>query len=369
VKSYDVAVIGGGIMGTSAAAYLAESGQTVILLDKTAIAAGASGRNSGAIQHPFDAPFARLHHESLDLYRELADDTGAFARPDDPVGLLLLSPDPYAVAEAAVDIRQTTPELEPRVLTPDELATIEPALTRGLHACRIETGYPVAPAAATNAFARRARLAGAEIRTDAHAEPVIADGRALGVRVASTGETIAAGQVLVAAGPWSNELVPGWLDAPPIVRSWGVVVATALKAPPRHVLEELGINSLGRPVDRLFSLVTAGGASSVGSTFFSDEPQPETLVASLMERAARFVPALVGARRLGVRACARPVSRDGRPLIGPVAGIANLFVCAGHGPWGISTGPASARLVVATMSGAAPLAEFMPDRFAATHSG
>jgi glycine/D-amino acid oxidase-like deaminating enzyme len=43
--------------------------------------------------------------------------------------------------------------------------------------------------------------------------------------------------------------------------------------------------------------------------------------------------------------CARPLSSDGRPLVGRVPGIDRLWIAAGHGPWGISTGPATARLV------------------------
>jgi glycine/D-amino acid oxidase-like deaminating enzyme len=42
--------------------------------------------------------------------------------------------------------------------------------------------------------------------------------------------------------------------------------------------------------------------------------------------------------------CARPQSVDGRPFIGRMPGTEGLFVCAGHGPWGISTGPASAAI-------------------------
>ena len=37
---YDVAVIGGGIIGTSAAAFLAEAGASVVLFERTAIGAG-----------------------------------------------------------------------------------------------------------------------------------------------------------------------------------------------------------------------------------------------------------------------------------------------------------------------------------------
>ena len=54
---------------------------------------------------------------------------------------------------------------------------------------------------------------------------------------------------------------------------------------------------------------------------------------------------------------------DGRPFIGPVPGVADLFVCAGHGPWGISTGPASAALAArAVLDGTRPPAELAANR-------
>jgi glycine oxidase len=77
----------------------------------------------------------------------------------------------------------------------------------------------------------------------------------------------------------------------------------------------------------------------------SSEPDPPAWLAALRRVGARYVPAVAEAPLVGLRHCARPVSVDGRPLIGAVDGIDGLFVAAGHGPWGISTGPGSARLV------------------------
>src|SRR5262245_30163679 len=48
----DVAVVGGGILGVSLAAQLAETGRRVLLLERAELGAGASGRNSGIVQHP-----------------------------------------------------------------------------------------------------------------------------------------------------------------------------------------------------------------------------------------------------------------------------------------------------------------------------
>ena len=131
--------------------------------------------------------------------------------------------------------------------------------------------------------------------------------------------------------------------------------------PPRHCLEEAEIGASigteppayerGGPDTFDFSLMTALGVSAVGSTFLEARPDPADWTERLLQRASTFVPGIFEAPIRGVRACARPVAADGRPLIGEVSGVDGLFVCAGHGPWGISTGPASARLIVDRMLG------------------
>ena len=99
----------------------------------------------------------------------------------------------------------------------------------------------------------------------------------------------------------------------------------------------------------LFSAVTARGISSIGSTFMTERPDPEALAPRIVANATRFLPALAGASPRGLRACARPISADGRPYLGLVA--ENVAVATGHGPWGITLGPASARLVADQLLG------------------
>jgi glycine/D-amino acid oxidase-like deaminating enzyme len=349
-QAADVCVIGGGIVGASAACFLAEAGASVVLVERGRLAAAASGRNSGSVQHPFDPPMARLHAATVDLYRALAVQDPEFALPPEPAGVLLLSHDEDALEQAAVGIGLRAPELNPRSLSPAETQRLEPALADGLAGCLLETGYPVAPASATLAFARRAVRAGARILEGEAATPVIVEDRVAGARL-SSGAEVACDLVLIAAGPWTPGLVPGWAAEPPIRSVWGVVVGVHLEAPPRRLLEELGIDNPGETVPSLFSLITTGGTSSVGSTFLDREPDAGAIAPILVERAAEFVPVLRGARQESVRACARPASFDGRPLVGRAPGVEGLFVCAGHGPWGISAGPGSAAMVGHEMLG------------------
>ena len=130
-------------------------------------------------------------------------------------------------------------------------------------------------------------------------------------------------------------------------------VEVRLERPPVHVLEESGLEDIAaEPPESLFSIVTATGVSAAGSTFLREEPDPQAWAPRLLEQGARFLPALRGAE-WSARACARPQSPDGRPLLGAIAD--GLHVASGHGPWGISLGPGSAKLVAEEILGGAPI--------------
>ena len=140
----------------------------------------------------------------------------------------------------------------------------------------------------------------------------------------------------------------------PVLALWGVNVEVRLPAPPRHVLEQTGIDALtsaGGGPGSLFSMVTAGGVSAVGSTFVPEEPDPAAVAPVLLERGARYLPALASPGAFSARACPRPQSRDGLPILGHYGEVEGLYVASGHGAWGISLGPGSAELVAAAILG------------------
>ncbi|MGQ0608085.1 MAG: NAD(P)/FAD-dependent oxidoreductase [Chloroflexota bacterium] len=376
----EIVVIGGGIIGCAAAAILADRGARVTLVERAAIGAGASGRNLGAIQHPFDPVLAPLYADSLARYRALAATTADFVIGDEPAGLLLLNRDVDAAAVQARRQQDAVPELRPLLLSPDEVVRLEPSLRRGPAAVRLATGFPIPPASATAAWARLAQDRGARLTLGSAARPIIEGGAAVGVRLDDT--LISSDAVLVAAGPWTPALVDptgGWA---PIRATWGVTLQLRLDgAAPRHIVEEDELDAINRAaaataraaadadVDTeppsLFSIASAGGVSTLGSTFLPAEPDPARIAPLLLRRAAAFLPAIEGAEIVESRLCARPQSVDGRPFIGSVAGVRALYVCAGHGPWGISTGPASAAIAARiVLDGTPPPPELSAGRLA-----
>ncbi|HYN51805.1 MAG TPA: FAD-dependent oxidoreductase [Thermoleophilaceae bacterium] len=361
----DVAVVGGGIVGCAAAAFLAEAGARVELFERDELAGAASGRNSGVLQHPFDPVLAELHPETL---RHLAELDG-FELPAEPAGVLMLATEPGPLDETAGAIARDQPELQPLLLDPAGVRELEPAVGEELWGCRLETGYPVRPEAATLALAESARRAGATLHEGRKARLWLVDGELRGVL--ADGEQHAAGAVLVCAGPWTAQVVDPTGSWRPIVPVWGVVLDVAMGDPPRHVVEQVGVEEVAAgsrlargsgpartgatgsaPPGSIFSLVASEGAISVGSTFLTEEPDPVAWIPELYRRGQRFVPALARARVESARACARPVSLDGRPLLGPLE-TEGLWVAAGHGPWGISTGAATGRLAADIVLGRA----------------
>ncbi|WP_445148708.1 NAD(P)/FAD-dependent oxidoreductase [Baekduia sp. Peel2402] len=329
----DVVVIGGGIVGVSAALFLAEAGASVTLLEAEAVAAAASGRNAGSIQHPMDAVRSELYEESVAIHRRF----GVIG--DEAAGLLVVGPD----ADAAVAGAAAFPGLRAEPLDAAALRAVEPEMAEGLDGVLVHgTGYPAHPAAATHRLAEEARALGATIVEGVRAVPEVVGGRAVGAR-ADDGTLHAADRVLVAAGPWSSALADPTGEWSPVSALWGVTMQVAL--PPghgvRHRIEEwdepfdAGVQFEATPLDD----VTVLGASRTIET-----PDETTYAAAILSRAARFLPILASARTVKAATCARPVTPDGLPLLGPVPGVEDLHVAAGHGPYGISLGPASGRI-------------------------
>jgi glycine/D-amino acid oxidase-like deaminating enzyme len=341
--SKEVIIIGAGVVGCATAYFLALEGIGVTVVDPNGIAAAASGRNNGLIEHPYDAETAGLYEETVEL---LSDVLGA-GFPSEPAGTLLLTHDERTARELRQHYAQF-PSLRPQALNADQAREAEPLLAEGLCGCMLHTGYPIMPVEATTAFADLARAAGADFVLG---EPLALVREGEQVRgVSWSGTQHLTDAVLVCAGAGTAQVVDGLVDPSIITPLWGVIVSIELPRRPRHPLIEgaLAIAQGGGEIklQAPFTLLDSPSWLAVGSTMLEGaEPDRERWAPTLLERGREFVPSLAQAEVKDVLACARPRSFDNRPILGLVPGQEHLWIAAGHGGRGMSIGPASARLV------------------------
>jgi glycine/D-amino acid oxidase-like deaminating enzyme len=144
-----------------------------------------------------------------------------------------------------------------------------------------------------------------------------------------------------------------------------VTVQVALDLPPRLRVEEWDAAGDDLDVPAIFEVTPLGDVSVLGATRAADEPDPAAIAPAVLERATRFLPGVAGARTVAVRACPRPVAVDDIPLLGPLPHADGLHVAVGHGAYGISLGPASARIAADALLHGTPV----PPAFAADRLG
>ena len=241
-KAADVIVIGGGIVGLSAAYFMARRGIRVVLLEKGRLAWEQSSRNWGFVRQqgrdPAELPMAALSNriwcgieQELDADMEWSQG-GNLALAQNADDLDRYDEGAQAARAAGIDTR---------VLTPDQVSALVPAMqgrfAGGLHT---PSDGQADPLKATLAFARGARQAGADLREHCAVNAIYTSGgRAAGVATAA-GE-LRADAIVCAAGSHSSFLgrMVG-LRLPQ--RSMRATVAATAPLPP---LTRLGIWAAG----------------------------------------------------------------------------------------------------------------------------
>lgn len=343
--TYDCVVIGGGIVGAATARAIAARGKRILLLERAMPGGEASGAAAGMlapqIEAAADDPMLPLALAARDGYpalvAELDRRTGVNVGYR-PGGIALLA---LEEAEAARLQAQVAAQLAMGLAAEwlDRSALVRrhpgvgPAALGALLAPRDACVNNVTLTAALLADAARY---GAEIADHEAVTGVVTGfGRVTAVTTARRG--YGTGAAVVAAGAWSGELkgLPRPLPVEPIRGQMAVVTW------PR-----------GEPAGVLFGhhvyVVPRGDDALLGSTMeragFEKDTTPEGL-AHIFQEAAALLPALGGQRLHRVWAGLRPMTPDGRPLIGTDPQVAGLVYATGHGRNGILLGPLTGDIV------------------------
>jgi glycine/D-amino acid oxidase-like deaminating enzyme len=336
--SPDAIVVGAGICGAAAAFFLQERGLEVLLLDRGRVSSGTTGVGEGNVlvcDKP-PGPERELALLGRELWIELGERFPA-ARVTRKGALLLDHPDG------------------------SDGGALEPALAPGVRVLHEPDDLQVDPGAFTRALA-----AGLNVREGA-AVASVEQGRV----TLEDGERLACEHVVVATGPWAAALT-----RLPLEPRKGQLVALA--TPPRLIrhklieaayMDAVAAGDEGLAVAVVVEQTLDGDEVLVGSSRERVGFEPtvrEDVTQAMLERAARFVPALSELPVTRSWCGFRPWLPDGLPAVGPLA--PGIWTSSGHEGAGICNGPISGRLLASMIGGEQPdldPAPFDPRRFSA----
>lgn len=366
--SPDVLVIGGGIVGCSAAYFLSKLGARVTLVERDGVAAHASGLSAGGLNplagDHIPGPLAELamwsYRMHLSLWEELAERSDVAFEPRlVPWLRVALSEGDLPVLDRAQAAFEAADGFTARLLTGAEVLEMEPRITPdAIGGVYLYGNAAVDSRALTLALMTAAEGMGATfMRAEVRA---IQTGEAGSVTATVTGRTLSGGSAVIAAGPWSTGVIGS--KAPLPVRPLKGQILRLDPAGPayRYDIAYPGGEAHPKP----------DGLVWVGATVEDigfDARTTDAARSSLMADAVRAIPALAGSRLAEQTACHRPVTADGLPAIGRVPGHENVYAATGAGKKGILLGPAMGKAVAdmaVTGQTDVPVDGFGLDRFA-----
>jgi glycine/D-amino acid oxidase-like deaminating enzyme len=330
-----VLVVGGGVLGVSTAAQLAQRGADVVLVTESALASGASGRslswlNSFGGQR--SAAYHRLRMEGIQRYRAWAARMPAsdYLRFDG--GLTWAAPGSTSHQEAFAAMQANG--YDARWLSRDEVAELVPGVDP---AAIPEEGAIFNPSegwvdlvALIDDLTTQFQAAGGVLRTDAgQVSVVVEDGRAVGV-VTGDGQRIEADTVLLATGAAVAAMVkPFGVTIPDATPLALLVRTTKVDAGLVATLNTPRVSLRPTPDGRLVMDSDAAADEVIAHPDGSYEVKEATVEALLAEASAILAghPELT-AVSYGVGP--KPIPGDGEPVLGALEEVPNLFVAFTH---------------------------------------
>lgn len=363
----DIAIIGGGITGCSAAWYLASAGADTLLLEAGELNTEASGSNAGSLhaQIPQDtflelgdswaadfAPTLAFLRASIELWSAADKAFNGQLEVRITGGLMLAS------SEKQLRDIERKAEFERRAGTPAELLdqkavhAIAPYLAPGIiggSLCSIEG--KASPLLAAPAFARAAQAAGASIRR--HTRLLAAERRGSRYRLQTTRGEVDAAKVVIAAGASSapvarlfdNTRLP--LQSAPIQ----VCVTEPLAPLVRHLLYYARAPLTMKQTLNGTVLIGGGWPARLDARG-RPVPDPRSLSQNL-GLALEVVPSLASVSLMRTWAATVNGTQDWKPVIGELPGAPGVYL--GYVPWmGFTAGPAAGKTVASLARGLEP---------------
>jgi glycine oxidase len=353
VKTWDVIIIGGGIIGLSLSIALRKRGAAVLIVERGEPGREASHAAAGMLaDFPLEMPAALqlLASASARMYPEFVHEL------QDESGLNVDLRDQGTIFFATPQHLRDHPGLATDCPLPAPLDELEPALARiDLPAVYLKE-RSVDPRALTAAALKAARHRDVDISSGtAVTEVLLANGRATGVGTAKT--KYCAPVIVNCAGAWAGELPPHRFPTRP-VKGQMLSLAAATRDLIAHVIRAPEIYLVPRSDGRILVGATVEDAG------YDKRTDPDT-IQRMHQSAIQLVPALAEARMLEAWAGLRPGSPDNLPILGATR-TPGYFVATGHFRDGILLTPVTTHVMAQMITGGASqydVSAFSPARF------
>ena len=412
-KHADVVIIGGGIIGTSAALFLANKGISVVLCEKGHVAGEQSGRNWGWVRitgrDTREIPLALEAQRYWDTMVELTGADVGFRK----TGIMFACETEAEVARRAAWLDHAgTFGLDTRMLSGKEVAELLPGAAQpflgALHSARDGVAEPQK---AASAIMRAAQRKEARIVTDCAVRGIELAGGHVAAAVTEHGP-IACSAIILAGGAWSalfcrslglrlpqlkvhtSVMRTSRVDGP-LPATWtagvsfrrrfdgGYTVADshysvsevvpdsfrffhdflpALKMSWRSVQLRFGRRFIDEM--RYPAKIAHDRPSPYEATRMLDPPPALHANARAKERLGKLFPGFAAARIVQHWSGFVDVTPDAIPVISPVDAIPGFHVATGFSGHGFGIGPAAGRLIADLVTGDRPLVDPKPFRFA-----
>ena len=390
IRPRSAIVVGAGIVGLSTAWFLQERGVSVTVVDRTGVAAGASWGNAGWIAPALSVPLndprtlrsvlrslpnkaapvrislsadptlwkfllrftancresswtravranLTLNHECMAAYDELVSNGVDAPITDAPItALFRSSADAQHLLDQLQRLRGAGQPSSTTELTAAELGEQVPLASSGVAVgVRINGQRFVDPGRFVHALASSVLERGGTLET-----VDVVDVRTSGQGVAvqpRTGPALTADVAVIATGAWLTKLVRRWVRVP-VQSGRGYSFTVPVERPVFGPIYLPDVRVACTPLEGKLRV------TSVMELRRPDAPASAGIIDAMVDAAGEFFDGVRWAERDDIWVGPRPLSPDGRPLVGPVLDN-RIFVAGGHGMWGMKQGPATGRLL------------------------
>jgi len=366
-RTADVVVIGGGLIGSSVAYYLAKKGVEVTVIERSeGLCFGASGANQGGCPFQiFTSPLLELVNESLKLYKDLSEEIGYDLEYQNS-GSLICSVDEeqYPAMESHYEIFRKK-GLNVRLIEGEEIQELEPSLGKDV-VVGVEEQYSgiVNPFKVTYGFARAARKMGAEFILSTEVKNIETNKGKI-TSVATDRGKIETNFVVNAAGAWSPDIGKMLGLTIPVRPQRGQIIVTEsvpLNKRWRYIFDAdylttaFNAEKIAKSKDPRIKLGVAGSyiqansgnwtvASSRDFTGYNNKVTMQTL-SYMAARIIKFMPEFADVKFIRAFAGLRPFCYvDGLPILSKVDNPSGFIIATGHAGEGVTLAPITGKLI------------------------